>query len=495
MKTTLISLFKSDASSAPLGIAYIAAVLKENGYDEVSIIDNNSMKNETEIETRIRKDMPDIVGVSIMTADLHTAEKIVYLIKKINKNIVIIAGGPHPTIMPEETLKNKNIDIVVVGEGEYTFVELVKSLENKKPLDDVKGIYYKVNKKIKKTVARPPIENLDKLPFPARDLLPMKYYLSNIPPYPMIMPMTQVIVVRGCPFNCSFCQSTGRKLFGSKVRFRSPDNVLDEIEYLIKKYRLGSIHLSGDTLTADKKWVYSFCDKLKERNLNINWNISTRVNMISREMLKKMAEAGCYFIQFGVESGSQRILDEILNKGIKVEQTKDCFKWCHEAGIIASANVMIGSPSETRSEILSTYELLKEIDPGFISTSITNPLPGTYLYDIAKSKNLIKTNDLAKFGRHSKGTMKREISDDEIERYIKLFWVLYEEKLIKNTLQLNKKKHFIKYSYKREASILKCNPGYFLKNLIQKPMTLMALIKYHILEYSETMKLIRNQSK
>lgn len=491
MKITLISPTTMVSCSPPLGIAYVAAVLRKNGYN-VNIIDGNIIKNENEMKSLIRKNKPDVVGITMMTQSVPESEKIAKIVKELNQNTTIIVGGPHPTIMPKEILKNKNIDIAAIGEGEYTFLELIRSIENKKPVNKVKGIYYKINRKIKKTIPRKPIENLDELPFPARDLLPMEYYLSNIPQYPFIVPVTHLTVVRGCPFNCSFCQPTGKKLFGTKVRYRSPDNVIDEMEFLIEKYKLRSINLNGDTLTADKKWIYSFCDKLKKRKIDIKWNLGTRVNTVTRDMLKKMGSVGCYFIQFGVESGSQRILDDVMHKGITVKQTKDCFKWCNEAGIIGSANIMIGSPSETRYDIYLTYKLLKEIDPGFISAYITNPIPGTHLYSIAKSKKWVNTNDFSKLNRHGKGTMKRELEDAEIEKYIKLFWALYEQKLIKNTLQIHKNGHFAKYSFKREASLLKQNPLYFTKNTILKPMTAIALIKYYIFKHPQIMKTLMN---
>jgi radical SAM superfamily enzyme YgiQ (UPF0313 family) len=492
MKIILISTQKMKTSHPPLGIAYLAAVLKENGYNNIQFIDNNTIQDDKEIERLIRKSQPDMVGITIMTMQLHEAEKIAGIIKKIEKSITIIAGGPHPTIMPEETLENKNIDIAVIGEGEYTFPELVKSLENKKPIGNINGICYKLDGKLKRTKPREPILNIDELPHPARDLLPMEYYLSNIPQYPLIMPVTHICAIRGCPFNCSFCQPTVRKLFGNKVRYRSPENVVDEMEYVAAKYKLGSINIDGDTLTANKKWIISLCDNIKERKLDIPWYIGTRVNTVTKEILQKMKDSGCYFIQFGVESGSQRILDEIMQKGITLKQTKDCFKWCHKVGILTNANIMIGSPTETRHDIFLTYKLLKELEPEYISAYITNPLPGTYLYDIAKSKKLLKTEDISQLERHGKGTMKRELDDDELEKYIKLFWGLAEQQKIRNILDFYKKKHILKCSLKRDASILKSNPLSFFKNMIRKPITVLALIKYNLIQKHKTITLLEN---
>ncbi len=495
MKITLISPKTMVSCSPPLGLAYIAAVLRENDYKDVNIIDLNVINNENKLEKIIEKKNPDIVGITFMTANIKEAENIASLVKKHNKDTTVITGGVHPSIMPQETLKNKNIDIVAIGEGEYTFLDIVNSIDKKKPLNKVKGIYYKNNGIIKKTEPRKYIENLDELPYPARDLLPMNYYLSNIPEYPMIMPVTQLCVIRGCPFNCSFCQPTSKKMFGTKVRSRHPENILDEIEYLIKKYKLGAVNLNADTLTANKKWIYTFCDTIKERNLDFNWNNGTRVNTVTRDIIKKMSEAGCYFTQFGVESGSQRILDKIMNKGITIKQTKNAFKWCHEFGIITGANIMIGSPTETRYDLYLTYKLLKQIKPDIISAYVTNPLPGTYLYDYAKSKNLIKTNDLTKLQRHSTGTMKREIDDEDIEKYTKLLWYLSVKRQTKNILSPFKKNKILKHSLKREINLLKTNPTHFMKNLIRKPVTSLAIRKYELLEHNKTVKMLMNHEK
>ena len=492
MKIILISMQKMKTSHPPLGIAYMASVLEKNGYNDIQIIDNNVIGNDKELEHIIKKSKPDIVGITVMTMYLHETERVANIIKNIDTNITVVVGGPHPTIMPEEILKDKNIDIAIIGEGEYTFLELVKSFETKKPFNEINGICYKLNSKTKRTKPRNQISNLDELPYPTRDLLPMEYYSSNMPQYPMIMPVTHICAVRGCPFNCSFCQPTVKKLFGVKARYRNPEKVVDEMEYVTEKYKLGSVNIDGDTLTANKEWINSFCDIIKERNLDILWYISTRVNTVTKKMLQKMKDSGCYFIQFGVESGSQRILDDIMHKGITVKETKDCFRWCREVGIMTNANIMIGSPTETRYDIFLTYKLLKKIEPDYISTYVTNPLPGTYLYEIAKSKNWLKTDDISKLERHGMDTMERELSTDELEKYMKLFWCLAEQQKIKNSLGFHSKKYIIKCSLKRDISILRTNPIYFFKNILQKPITVLALIKYNLFQKHKTIKLLES---
>lgn len=466
----------------PLGLGYIASVLIERGFDNVDVIDYNTTENDEQANELIRKSSADVVGISFMTMSLDIGIKVAKMVKENNRDTVVIVGGPHSTVMPEETLKDENIDIVVVGEGEYIFLDLVKSIDSNNDLSNVKGIFYKTKDGIKKTESSEFISNLDELPFPAMDLLPMDYYLSLIPQYPVIPPDLHIICIRGCPFNCQYCQPTARKLFGRKTRYRSPKNIVDEMEAIIKKYKVNTITLTGDTFTARKKWVHEFCREIKQRGVNIPLVIGTRVDCLDKETIKRLKDIGVYFIQFGVESGSPRILEDIMDKRITIEQVKKTFKLCNDAGIITSANFMFGSPTETKKDILMSYNLLKEIDADYVASFITNPIPGTYLYDFAKEKNLILTDDFSKISRHSIGTMKRELSDETIEKYLKLFWYeTYKNRTI-NILRPWRKPHLWKYSLKRDFAKLKISPSDFIKDVLIRPITVLAIIKYHLFQ-------------
>lgn len=408
-------------SHPPLGIGYIASVLRENDID-VKIIDYSLIKDDKQLENKIGRYNADLIGISSMSPTYSTAKKMAEISKEIDNTVKVVVGGPHSSVMPEHALSDENIDIAVIGEGEYTMLDLVKSIDENKSLESIRGIYYKTSSGIKKTERREPIQNLDELPLPARDLLEMDYYLSNVVEFPILYPETNLIAVRGCPFNCSYCQPTARKIFGAKMRYRSPENVVDEMELITKEYKPSSINIGGDTLTMDKKWFYALCDEIKERGIDTPWYIGTRVDRVDKEMLQYMSAAGGYFIIFGVESGSQRILDEIMNKRITIEQIKNAFKWCKEANIFARANLMIGSPSETKEDILMTNDLIKEMRPDTTTISVTNPIPGTKLYDYAVEKGLLKVQDITRINRHAMGTMRRELSDEEVKGYVKLLW-------------------------------------------------------------------------
>ena len=222
--------------------------------------------------------------------------------------------------MPESLLNET--DYIVEGEGEVTICELLHSLEGKMDIENVKGIWYKKNGVLKRTPQRPFIQNLDDLPFPARQLLPKEY---------MNFGHTTISASRGCPFNCSFCQPTLRKLFGPVVRFRSPKNVVDEMEYLKTTFKIKHVKFQDDTFTARKQWVTEVCSEILKRKLKIRWDCNARVNTIDKELLTKMKEAGCTKVEFGVESGSQEILNS-LNKGTTIKQIEDAFRYVKKLG-------------------------------------------------------------------------------------------------------------------------------------------------------------------
>lgn len=313
----------------------------------------------------------------------------------------ICIGGPHPTIFPEEVVSDPDIDFVVLGEGELSFLELVKSLMTHEDFENVPGIGFSKRGSVVINPPRLPIENLDLLPFPARHLLPMDVHIGfNFLYYGK--PATTMIASRGCPFNCSFCQPTLRKIFGRKSRRRSPENVVDEIEYLIKKYDIKLIIFHDDTFTLNRKWVMDVCDEIIKRNLKIKWICNSRADTLDERLLKKLKEAGCVELRIGVESGNQWILDNILKKGITINQVRDTFKLIRKCGFKrAWAFFMVGSPGETRDMIQDSIRLAREIKPTHVNISITLPLPGTELWNIA-----------GKYGSFDKDWSKYDYAED-----------------------------------------------------------------------------------
>jgi len=290
-------------------------------------------------------------------------------------------------MLPEETLRSTpEVDIVVREEGEQTMLELVKVLERSSSngLKRVLGITYREGSNIRSNPPRPPILNMDTLPFPAFHLLPMGKYRLH-PPFGRQTPAMPIITSRGCPFRCIFCS---KAVFGKKYRSNSPAYIVDEIRFLKEKFGVKEIKFYDDVFTLDRKRVVAICTQLKEWGIDIPWSCETRVNLVDDELLRVMKDAGCYMIEYGVESGNQEILN-YLKKGITLEKTIEAFKLTHEAGIETVAYFMLGSPQETSKTIQETIEFAKKIDPDFVQFSITTPYPGTELYSLAVEEGYV----------------------------------------------------------------------------------------------------------
>lgn len=370
----------------PLGLAYIAAVLEEGGVD-VKIIDAAALEMDWNVlEGEIKKYDPDVVAIGALTPTIDKALKTAKIAKNSVPNAKIVLGGYHPTFTYDEILKNEFIDIIILGEGEYTMLELVQSLEKGKNLQEVKGIACKDFK----TPPRENIEEIDSLPFPARHLLPMdEYKILNIR-----LPTGTLISGRGCPFNCSFCASSA--MHGRKMRFRSAENIVDEIEHLINDYNAEMIAFMDDTFTLSPVRVIEICDEIKRRNLDFFWGCTARVDSVSRPLLDKMRKAGCITIFYGVESADQQLLNG-MNKKITIEKTKNAFKLTKEADMRTIASVAIGMPGDTKRSIEKTINFVKELDASYAIFSLATPYPGTAFYNEACEKNLIKVDDWSKF--------------------------------------------------------------------------------------------------
>ncbi|MBU1147865.1 MAG: B12-binding domain-containing radical SAM protein, partial [Candidatus Omnitrophica bacterium] len=274
----------------PLGLASIAAYLRQKGIS-VNIIDAEAEELSTEeVEARIRSLNPKIVGVTSMTPTIHDDLAVVRIAKNLGAKVVM--GGPHINAMPEETMKFSSVDFGILGEGEYPMFKLVEALTKNFPLDDVPGIIYK--NRYDKLIIKPPYihDNLDELPMPARDLLPYRRYFSLITKGRL----TTVCPGRGCPFTCAFCF---KQPSDEKVRYRDPKLVVDEIEESINKYKINEINFVSDTFTVKKSFIEAFCQELIDRNIKISWIAPTRVDCITRQLLRLMKKAGCRSLRFG----------------------------------------------------------------------------------------------------------------------------------------------------------------------------------------------------
>jgi len=370
----------------PLGLAMVAAVLENNGY-MVRILDLPALRfSENSLPGVIRQEKPNIVGITAMTPTINSAVSVAKKVKETESNIFVILGGAHATLLPEETLRNTpQIDVTVRGEGEQTTLELVKVLEeNPKRINQVLGITYREGDCLKSNPLRPPILDMDTLPFPAYHLLPMGKYRLH-PPFRRRTPVMPIITSRGCPYRCIFCS---KAVFGKKYRGNSPSYIVDEIRFLNEKFRVKEVKFYDDVFTLDRKRVIAICKLLEEQGIDITWTCETRVNLVDGELLSVMKDAGCYMIEYGVESGNQGILNS-LKKDITLEKTIEAFRLTHEAGIETVAYFMLGSPKETSETIRETIEFAKKIDPDFVQFSITTPYPGTELYSLALEEGYV----------------------------------------------------------------------------------------------------------
>jgi len=357
----------------PLGLMYVAAYAEKYTDHEIEILDTQVENlSYAEIETRIRKIKPDVVGIQTMTFTLIDALTTAEIVKNIDETIHVNLGGPHVGIYPLETIKRKEVDSLVLGEGEITFTQLINNIDDKEKLRGIKGLVFKDKGEIINTGQSDFIDNLDDIPFPARHLTHYNKYYSLLAKR---SPVTTMFTSRGCPYNCLFCD---RPSMGKKFRARSAENVVHEFE---ECFNMGikEIFIYDDTFTIDRQRVIDICDKILERNLDIGWDIRARVNTVDEELLRKLKAAGCERIHYGVEAGTPEIL-KVLRKGITLEQAQKAFKMTRDIGIDSLAYFMIGSPGETREQIMQTMKFAGNLNPDYVHFSITTPFPATDLY-------------------------------------------------------------------------------------------------------------------
>ena len=375
-----------------LGIGYMAAVLEKNGYD-VDVLDASALElTYDEIGEEILKRNPDIVSISALTPTIGVALDSADKIKQVKPDTIVVLGGYHPTFEYESVLEEPSVDVVVRGEGEYTFLDLVRTVENGGDLADVQGLAFhdENNFSLVVTPDRPIIEDLDELPFPAFHLFPMeKYRILNI-----TTNVATIITTRGCPMQCSFCSSAA--LHGHHLRRRSPENVCDEIEVRLNEQNIDTIAFMDDTFTLNKKFVRDFCAEIKRRNLKFWWGCTSRVDTLDEELLQLMKDSGCITIFIGVESADQQMLEK-MNKNITVSKTESAFRLARKVGIRTIASCVIGMPEDTKESMKKTIDFVKRLNPNYALYSLATPYPGTRFYNETFKKNLIQIKDWSKY--------------------------------------------------------------------------------------------------
>jgi radical SAM superfamily enzyme YgiQ (UPF0313 family) len=373
----------------PLGLGYLAAVLEKNRY-EVDVIDCQALKlSYEEFKSEIGKRQPNIVGITSTTLTYKSALRIAKIAKEVCPSCITLLGGSHVTFWDDKALQEcPSLDIVVRKEGENTLLELVQKLEAGKSFRDVLGTTCRKDGKIVRNPDRPYIENLDDLPFPAHHLWP----IERLRKYgTVIFPL---VTSRGCVYWCDFC--TAVRMFGRRYRMRSPKSVVDELEFLHNTYGAYQFTFYDDAFTVDQQRVAEICEEIRNRKLKIKWDCETRVDMVTKELLRNMKEAGCIAVWFGVESGSQQVLDA-MRKGFSTTQTVRAFKWAKEAGLMTVANVILGFPGETKETAWETVKFVESLNPNDVGYYIATPYPGTPLYDSVKENGQLRITDFDRY--------------------------------------------------------------------------------------------------
>ncbi len=432
----------------PLGLLYVAGYLKEHSEHSVKIIDSQVERLSWDLlRGKILSAKPDVVGITAMTVTLVDVIKTIQIIKEINNKIKVILGGPHVHLFPEETISLDGVDYLVLGEGEETFKELLDNLEDDFNLRLVRGIVYKSNGTIINTGLRPLIDDLDKIPFPARYLTPYKEYNSLLSKGRMV---TTMFTSRGCPFKCAFCD---RPHLGKTFRARSAENVVAEIE-ACTKMGIYDFMFYDDTFTVNKKRVLDICNRIIEKKLDISWDIRTRIDTVDEEILENIKKAGCQGIHYGVEAGTEKIL-KILNKGITISQAQKVFSLTKKYKIPILAYFMIGNPTETREDIYRTFAVAKMLDPDYVHMTILTPFPGTKIYlDGLKNGDITKdywqefaSNPMSEFKLpYWKGSLSHEELNSLLgvgykKFYLRFFYILRSIFKLRSLKELKKKIH------------------------------------------------------
>ena len=449
----------------PMGIVHLGTFLKKQGID-VKLMDLTFSESYAEFLNALRFYSPDIVGISVLTVTYNHSIEIAKMVKESNQKCQVIFGGPHVTALPELVMQNKEVDIAVAGEGENTLLEIVKVLSDKQDISRIQGIYYRSSGNIKFTGRRPFIEDLDTIGIPDRSILPtFRTYLKFPIIYPYLMPWTILITSRGCPFQCAFCQPLLNNIFGNKVRFRSPLSVVDEAEELMDNYGLKSFYFTDDTFLARKEWAKEVCFRFKERKINkkVVWGCQTNVNTFSEDKAYLLKEAGCIFVGFGVESGNEYILNEILNKGQTVKRIKEAFLVCKKVGLVAEANLIIGNPTETEEMVKDTIRLVREIRPDVLDTHFLTPTPGSTLYQRYSSDGILMYKNWEAPNRYTAGLIKTSLPKEKLSNLYDEIYITY----LKNKSIFRIKWHWFRWFISVIPSIfILGKPAYVLRFLI-----------------------------
>ena len=392
----------------PLGVGYIASVIRndvdvrimdavaEGFYHEVDLDEDFLMYGSSydDIMARISEYKPDLVGITCLFSSVFpVVREICKRVKKLDPNIITITGGTYPSFMAEQLLPHEpDLDMIALGEGEYTMREVIRGLRSGADLAGIDGLAWKENGGVRISPKTAFIEDLDELPFPARDLLPMDKYPDIIVPHSFSAKdkmNTPMITSRGCPAKCTFCSSS--KFWGYRFRWRSAQNVLDEIGELVSKYGIKEVQFEDDNFTANKKRAKDIFRGIIDRGYKISFNMPNGIAVwtMDEEMINLLKQAGGYEVTLAFESGCQEVLDNVIRKPLDLQKARQLTSMIHKAGIHTNAFYIFGFPGETMQQMRETFQFARQVKTNMAYFFIANPLPGTELYEKAKNEGLL----------------------------------------------------------------------------------------------------------
>jgi magnesium-protoporphyrin IX monomethyl ester (oxidative) cyclase len=414
MKVLLIqppfTIFRTESKKChpPLGLAYLAAVLKDDfevkvldalaeGYNNEEYVNSLHLRyglSFVDIKKKIIDFSPDIICVScLFSAQVENVHKICRLAKESNNKIITIVGGGHPSAVPEQMLQDLNIDFVVLGEGETTLRKLLENIELRKDICEIQGIAFRMNGRIKINFKKKFEENLDSLPFPYWDIFPLKKYFKINNPHGSPAKNTSflpVITSRGCPFECIFCSI--HNLWGRNYRTRSAENVLKELDYLVHRFGIKEILFEDDNLTLDKERAEEIFRGIIHRNLDILWSVpnGVAVQTLDDDVLESMKKSGCYSISLGIESGDEYVLKNIIRKPLTLFRVKSVLRKALALNLETSAFFVVGLPGENLTNLKNTFSFARGLNVDNVNFFFATPLPGTRLLQICNEEGLVK---------------------------------------------------------------------------------------------------------
>ncbi len=407
----------------PLGIAMLSAVAKQCGV-ETLLCDMSFQKKPFEhLRTLLSEFKPDAVSITVVTPQIRATLTACEVVRKFAPDAYLMIGGPHATVLPVETLETSGADIVYSGEGEIAFKKLIDGTDP----ETIPGACFMKNGEAVLIPGKLLVEDLDSLPMPDRDIFDMDKYFSTWYSMDRVdsgLKGTTIMGTRGCPYVCTFCQPTLSEIFGKKMRKRSPDSLVQELKLLVEKYSIDAFMFEDSTFIVDHQWVTEICSLMSSEGLKLKWCCNVRADLLTEELLDTMVSAGLSKVNMGVESASQRVLDDIYRKGITVEGVRKALRMCLSRGIFVQGYFMLGAPGETIEEMKQTIEFAAREPFNDALFDITTPFPHTELWEM--SKELINA-DYSEFDCFHKSVYTLDgITAQQIEKLKRnAFWKFY----------------------------------------------------------------------